>query len=341
MKLGDTVTYCSLEGVSLCEIIPMQYASARCLWWEIWIWCEKSHVFPQCVLATINLVGTEAGYGVVRARDKCKLGLLLCSFVVMSLPYWGGGGYQVAWTELLRFGSELAHFPLSVCSPSTNTSNFAPEGSTAGARGAGVGICHTSWHCCGNLPGFWDPDSFWCAAHVSISNGCPCSVQMLLWIWAASVSHSWTFTLVWSCFVKKMGLEGLFSSGWDMHWGSHEKPASHWNSFQSILSALLLEQVSVYMLFMSRVQVSHIPLVSPTGPPTSQMSSSSLCRTPGVGTQYVAWLAHSKDRIVVHVTISSEEHRFRLDCFSSLPIQFHVDFSYRLGCRGVFLSVSS
>lgn len=88
--------------------------------------------------------------------------------------------------------------------------------------------------------------------------------------------------------MKKVGLEGLLSSGWDMHWGSHEKPASHWNSFQSTLSALLLEQVSVYMLFMSRVQVSHIPLVSLTGPPTSQMSSSSLCQTPGVGIQYVA-----------------------------------------------------
>ena len=45
---------------------------------------KTSHVFPQCVLATISLVGTEAGYGVVRARDRCKLGLLPCSFVVMS-----------------------------------------------------------------------------------------------------------------------------------------------------------------------------------------------------------------------------------------------------------------
>lgn len=38
MKLGETVTYPSLEGVSLCGSIPMESTCAQRLWWGSWIW---------------------------------------------------------------------------------------------------------------------------------------------------------------------------------------------------------------------------------------------------------------------------------------------------------------
>lgn len=56
MELGETVTYCSLEGVSLCGNKAIQSAHAQLLWGRSWIWCEHSHTFPQHVQSTITLV---------------------------------------------------------------------------------------------------------------------------------------------------------------------------------------------------------------------------------------------------------------------------------------------
>ena len=56
MELGETVTYCSLEGVSLCGNKAIQSARAQLLWGRSWIWCEHSHTFPQHAQSAITLV---------------------------------------------------------------------------------------------------------------------------------------------------------------------------------------------------------------------------------------------------------------------------------------------
>ena len=42
------------------------------------------HVFSQCVLAAITLVGGRGRVGGARARARCKLGLLLCSLATTT-----------------------------------------------------------------------------------------------------------------------------------------------------------------------------------------------------------------------------------------------------------------
>ena len=39
MKLGEMVTYCGLEGVSLCGSVHIQSACTQWFWWKSWIWC--------------------------------------------------------------------------------------------------------------------------------------------------------------------------------------------------------------------------------------------------------------------------------------------------------------
>ena len=41
MKLGKTIAYPSLEGISLCGSVPMQSASSQWLWWESCILSES------------------------------------------------------------------------------------------------------------------------------------------------------------------------------------------------------------------------------------------------------------------------------------------------------------
>ena len=49
MNLGERVSSCVLEVVSLCGCIPIQSECVQCLWWERWIWCEhKSCLSPGC-----------------------------------------------------------------------------------------------------------------------------------------------------------------------------------------------------------------------------------------------------------------------------------------------------
>ena len=49
INLGETVTYCGLKGVFLYESIPLQVGGLDMM--------DTSHMFPQCVLAAITLVG--------------------------------------------------------------------------------------------------------------------------------------------------------------------------------------------------------------------------------------------------------------------------------------------
>ena len=76
MKLGETVTYPSLEGVSLCGSIPMQSACAPWLWVGSWIWSELGQSFSLGVLVVTALVGDEAGAGGAEATAQCKPWLL-------------------------------------------------------------------------------------------------------------------------------------------------------------------------------------------------------------------------------------------------------------------------
>jgi len=56
MELGTTVTYCSLEGVSLCGNTAIQSARASYFGGRSWIWCEHRHTFPQHVQSTITFI---------------------------------------------------------------------------------------------------------------------------------------------------------------------------------------------------------------------------------------------------------------------------------------------
>ena len=66
--------------------------------------------------AAITLKGSRAGAGDSRARGKREAGLPLC-LMDADAP-WCWARPQVTGTEVLNFGSELALFPLSLCSPS-------------------------------------------------------------------------------------------------------------------------------------------------------------------------------------------------------------------------------
>ena len=115
MKLGETVTYTGLEGVFLCGSIPLQSACARLLWWESWIWHEHgSHLPPGCA-GSYHLGGRWGRYGSTLARNRCELGLLLCS--VSIPPYWGWGQVPRCWRRSLEGRVQTGFFP-SMCAVS-------------------------------------------------------------------------------------------------------------------------------------------------------------------------------------------------------------------------------
>ena len=84
MNLGETATYCCLEGIFLCGNIPVQTASAQCLW-RAGFDMEASHIFPQSVLAAITLVGGGAGDGMASAGAGCEAILSLFSVALTTL----------------------------------------------------------------------------------------------------------------------------------------------------------------------------------------------------------------------------------------------------------------
>ena len=50
---------------------------------------DASHVFPQCLLATITLVGSVVGIGGSKAYAACEVELSLCSIAIAGLLGWG------------------------------------------------------------------------------------------------------------------------------------------------------------------------------------------------------------------------------------------------------------
>ena len=106
MTLGQTVTYPSLEGVSLCGSVPIQSVCVQWLWWEGWIWSDPESCPPQGGLAAITMVLGRTGGGLARARASYEPGLLLCS--VANTPLFGiGVRSQVTGAEALMVRSEL------------------------------------------------------------------------------------------------------------------------------------------------------------------------------------------------------------------------------------------
>ena len=84
MKLGETITYCSLERVFLCGSVPIQ--SVPCDFnGRAGSDVSTSHILPHTVLAAITLVGVGAGDGGAKARPKCELWLLFCSVANSTL----------------------------------------------------------------------------------------------------------------------------------------------------------------------------------------------------------------------------------------------------------------
>ena len=116
MKLGETVTFCCLERVCLCEHIPIQSPCAQWLWWERWTWHEnKSHLSSG--FAGSYPLGSRwscrwRGYGQNQVWAEAST---LISY--HHCPIGGMVGSQVTGAEALRVRSGLAKFPLIVCFP--------------------------------------------------------------------------------------------------------------------------------------------------------------------------------------------------------------------------------
>ena len=89
MKIGERVTYCSLEGVSLCGSMIYSLRVPSGFGERAEFDVNTSHVFPQGVLAAITLVGCGAGDRGVRAKARCELRIPLCSVAVLLYLGWG------------------------------------------------------------------------------------------------------------------------------------------------------------------------------------------------------------------------------------------------------------
>ena len=127
-----------------------------------------------------------------------------------------------------------------------------------------------------------------------------------------------------------MGLEFSLSLGWHARWDACREPGKRWSSLQSCLSASPWGQANICRLLMREVQASHSSPVTPKCPLTSQ-GGSNPTRPQDQSTRSVALTTHSPPVYSPFLT--------RL-CFSTLT-PLHMDLSYSLGCRGVFLPVSS
>ena len=142
VKLGETVKYGDLKGVSFCGCVLMQSVWAYWLWWESWIWSEhESHLTPD-LLAPVTVMGGGAVEGRARVRTRCEPGLWC---LVEDTPR--------CWSRSLKGGAKLLLFPLRVCSLLSQHWHHSPEGSYTGARGVGAatqcGLGHAlglSWH---------------------------------------------------------------------------------------------------------------------------------------------------------------------------------------------------
>lgn len=85
MNLGETVTYCILAEVFLCESIFIQTVCAQCFCGIDGFDMDASHIFPQDMLPAVTLAVYGPGDGKARADSGGEAGLTLCSVAITSL----------------------------------------------------------------------------------------------------------------------------------------------------------------------------------------------------------------------------------------------------------------
>ena len=158
MKLDETVTYGGLEGMPLCGSVPIQSACTLWLWRDCWIDVNRSHVFSEGVLTAIRLVAGGTRAGGAGARTRFEPVLPLCSVAITALQGWVRS--QVAGAEALRFGSELALFPSSVCSPAPALASPPQRGAVLEQEGLGWALSMGRGGVFGGPPVVRDPDYF-------------------------------------------------------------------------------------------------------------------------------------------------------------------------------------
>ena len=82
VNLRGRVTFCGLEGLFLCQNIPLKTACDQYLWQRAGFDVDDSHIFPQGRLTAVTLVGDVAGDGEARVCVGCEVGLALCSMAI-------------------------------------------------------------------------------------------------------------------------------------------------------------------------------------------------------------------------------------------------------------------
>lgn len=175
------------EGVSW-------YCACACwYWWEDWIWSEhKPHLSPGWV-----------------THDP---GLLLCSVVNTTLMEMKVGPKLL---DQKPWGLSLSWFcSLWVWAPLWRICPRGKQGWSKRLQSGHPVMCQgADWD--GSRIPVRALDCPWSGASLSTSNGCPHSVQMLCWVWANSVPHGCTLSLVMALFtlcgatlVSKRGQSG-------------------------------------------------------------------------------------------------------------------------------------
>ena len=305
MKLGETVTYCSLEGVSLCGSFPIQSACAQLLWWESRIWCEDESCFPPACAGICHL-GRREGW---RWRGSGKIQVWVRASPLLSdqhHPLEGGGRSHVAGAEALRFRSELAPFPLSVCFPHSPHSHPCPSGEQCWNKRGWPR--HSPWvwaQAMLALATVSNLDCFWCSACVSTSDGCPaplrcCSRSEPPLCLTAEISPQPQQPSPQGGAVstlKQAGLELVLSS----HWGLHQP----WGKLASVPCSFSLPSLPCFGSKQACVRSSWVESRLPTAfllvPLTVLQPAKGTClpsvRPQGLGAQYVALTTYSPERI--------------------------------------------
>ena len=231
-------------------------------------------------------MGLEKAAKGLRQKADVKRGF--CSVQWLSPPYWGLGQISGCWNRSPEGWVWSTSVPLKCvffCFPAQ--SPLAPEKSSAGARGNGVGTeqgsGHRVWY--GSLATFQQSGLpvMCCLCYQPQWLPSPCSDTLSVWV--TVTSYSWAlssfltaFALVGSFSVRQMAVERLLDSGWGTHQIGHREWVNDLCGFSSTFPARVWEQASIQVLITKKVKASHSTLE----PPISQ-GGASICQTPGVG----------------------------------------------------------
>lgn len=194
--------------------------------------------------------------------------------------------------------SQMAPFPLSVCSPTPSTSTFTSEvGGAALKQEADAGAEHRLGCKLWGRKGLTvsDPDHFQCPACVSTSNGCPTQLRCCSWTSGPPLSSaSAALAPMAGCFIKLS-----LSSGW----GTPGRVVENW----PVTSDPWRFNVHSLLSFRSKcVFIPHEqspdfpqPPVSSVASSISQGNSSFWCQTQGLRHPICDLNCHSPGRISI------------------------------------------